>query len=244
MRLKLFITALLTAIVTLTTTAQVPNNDNIFAAINDSNSPYYYPNLMMRYLSGDTLTDQEYHHLYYGYAYQAAYRPLNDNPGMTKVQNIMARIAIETPSVIDIDQLIAACSEAMEYDPFSPKLLNIMAYAYGTAGDTVRENTYATHLQAILRTIAASGTGEKEKEPMHIIFFSHGVDFIAAKGWNQRKGKIISREVEFIPFEVPKNKVKGYFFDYSRVYWNKPDDYTFQRERTWQFNNLKPREYK
>lgn len=244
MRLKLFITALLTAIVTLTTTAQVPNNDNIFAAINDSNSPYYYPNLMMRYLSGDTLTDQEYHHLYYGYAYQAAYRPLNDNPGMTKVQNIMARIAIETPSVIDIDQLIAACSEAMEYDPFSPKLLNIMAYAYGTAGDTVRENTYASHLQAILRTIAASGTGEKEKEPMHIIFFSHGVDFIAAKGWNQRKGKIISREVEFIPFEVPKNKVKGYFFDYSRVYWNKPDDYTFQRERTWQFNNLKPREYK
>ena len=244
MRLKLFITALLTAIVTLTTTAQVPNNDNIFAAINDSNSPYYYPNLMMRYLSGDTLTDQEYHHLYYGYAYQAAYRPLNDNPGMTKVQNIMARIAIETPSVIDIDQLIAACSEAMEYDPFSPKLLNIMAYAYGTAGDTVRENTDASHLQAILRTIAASGTGEKEKEPMHIIFFSHGVDFIAAKGWNQRKGKIISREVEFIPFEVPKNKVKGYFFDYSRVYWNKPDDYTFQRERTWQFNNLKPREYK
>ena len=244
MRLKLFITALLTAIVALTSTAQVPNNDTIFAAINDSNSPYYYPNLMMRYQAGDKLTDQEYHYLYYGYAYQAAYRPLNDNPGMTKVQNIMARIAIETPSVVDIDQLIAACSEAMEYDPFSPKLLNIMAYAYGTAGDTVRENTYATHLQAILRTIAASGTGEKEKEPMHIIFFSHGVDFIAAKGWNQRKGKIISREVEFIPFEVPKNKLKGYFFDYSRVYWNKPDDYTFKRERTWQFNNLKPREYK
>ena len=244
MRLKLFITALLTAIVAFTTTAQVPNNDNIFAAINDSNSPYFYPNLMMRYLAGDTLTDQEYHHLYYGFAYQTAYRPLNDNPGMTKVQNIMARIAIETPSVVDIDQLIAACSEAMEYDPFSPKLLNIMAYAYGTAGDTVRENRYATHLQAILRTIAASGTGEKEKEPMHIIFFSHGVDFIAAKGWNQRKGKIISREVEFIPFEVPKNKLKGYFFDYSRVYWNKPDNYTFQRERTWQFNNLKPREYK
>lgn len=79
---------------------------------------------------------------------------------------------------------------------------------------------------------------------MHIIFFSHGVDFIAAKGWNQRKGKIISRTVEFIPFEAPKNKLKGYFFDYSRIYWNKPDDYTFKRERTWQFNNLKPREYK
>ena len=30
----------------------------------------------------------------------------------------------------------------------------------------------------------------------------------------------------------------------SRVYWNKPEGYTYQRDRTWQFNNLKPRTYK
>lgn len=244
MRLRRVFTALIGALITVAATAQTPDNDKIFAAINDSNSPFYYPNLMMKYQAGEKLTDEQYHYLYYGYAYQAAYRPLNDNPGMTKVQNIMARIAIDTPSVIDIDQLIAAGTEAMEYDPFSPKLLNIMAYAYGTTGDKVREKIYSDHLQAVLRIIAASGTGLKEKEAMHIIFFSHGVDFIAAKGWNQLKGKIISREVEFIPFEAPKDKVKGYYFDYSRVYWNKPDNYTFERERTWQFNNLKPRQYK
>lgn len=244
MRLRRVFTALIGALITIAATAQTPDNDKIFAAINDSNSPFYYPNLMMKYQAGEQLTDEQYHYLYYGYAYQAQYRPLNDNPGMTKVQNIMARIAIDTPSVTDIDQLIAAGTEAMEYDPFSPKLLNIMAYAYGTAGDKVREKIYSDHLQAVLRIIAASGTGLKEKEAMHIIFFSHGVDFIAAKGWNQLKGKIISREVEFIPFEAPKDKVKGYYFDYSRVYWNKPDNYTFERERTWQFNNLKPRQYK
>ena len=244
MSVRGFFATLLLALVSAVATAQVPDNDKIFAAINDSKSDYYYPNLMMRYQAGEPLTDEQYHYLYYGYAYQAAYRPLNDNPGMTKVQNIMARIAIDTPSIADIDELIAACSEAMEQDPFSPKLLNIMAYAYGTVGDRRRENMYADHLAAILRTIASSGSGAKEKEPMHIIFFSHGVDFIAAKGWNQRKGKIISRTVEFVPFDVPKDKLKGYYFDYSRVYWNKPDDYTFQRDRTWQINNMKPREYK
>ena len=240
---RFFITILL-AVVGLVATAQTPDNDKIFAVINDSNSGLYYPNMMMRYQSGEKLTDEEYHHLYYGFAYQAAYRPLNDNPGMTKVQNITARIAIDTPSIADIDELIAACSEAMEMDPFSPKLLNIMAYAYGTAGDRVREQKYADHLAAILRTIELSGTGEKEKEPMHIIFFSHGVDYIAAKGWNQRKGKIISRTVEFVPFDAPKDKLKGYYFDYSRVYWNKPDDYVFEREKSWQINNMKPRPYK
>lgn len=244
MRLKRFLTLSLLLFVGAVAMAQVPDNDKIFAAINDSNSHLYYPNLMLRYQAGEDLTDEEYHHLYYGFAYQAAYRPLNDNPGMTHVQNVMARIAIDTPSVADIDELIAACTEAMEMDPFSPKLLNIMAYAYGTSGDTVREKIYMTHLNAILRTIAASGSGEKDKEPMHIILFSHGVDFIAAKGWNQRKGQIISRTVEFIPFDAPKGKLKGYYFDYSRVYWNKPEDYTFKRERTWQINNLKPKEYK
>ena len=244
MRLKRLFTATLFALISTFAFAIVPDNDKIFAHIHDSSSPFYYPNLMMRYQAGDTLTEEEYHYLYYGFAYQSAYRPLNSNPGMTKVQNIMARLAIDTPSISDIDELIAACTEAMENDPFSPKLLNIMAYAYGTSGDKAREKIYADHLAAILKVIESSGTGAKEKEAMHIIMFSHGLDFIATKGWGSRKGKIISREVEFVPFDIPKGKLKGYFFNYSRIYWNKPEGYTFERERTWQFNNLKPRQYK
>ena len=244
MRLKRLFTATLFALISTFAFAIVPENDKIFAHIHDSSSPFYYPNLMMRYQAGDTLTEEEYHYLYYGFAYQSAYRPLNSNPGMTKVQNIMARLAIDTPSISDIDELIAACTEALENDPFSPKLLNIMAYAYGTSGDKAREKIYADHLAAILRVIESSGTGAKEKEAMHIIMFSHGIDLIASKGWGNRKGKIISREVEFVPFDIPKGKLKGYFFNYSRIYWNKPEGYTFERERTWQFNNLKPRQYK
>ena len=32
--------------------------------------------------------------------------------------------------------------------------------------------------------------------------------------------------------------------NFERIYRNKPEGYTYKRERTWQFNNLKPREYK
>ena len=59
------------------------------------------------------------------------------------------------------------------------------------------------------------------------------------------ESKILSRTVEYIPLmKKTHDKIKGYYFDYSRIYRNKPDDVTFQRDRTWQFNNLKPREYK
>ena len=159
-------------------------------------------------------------------------------------QEIMARISIDKPSVHDIDELIAAGIAAMEHDPFSPTLLNILVYAYGASGDKVRELAYSNHLKGILKCIEQSGDGLKEKSPMHIIMFSHGLDYIASKGIQYKKSTIISRTVEFVPFVTPQNKAKGYYFDYSRVYWNKPENYTFKRERTWQFNNLKPREYK
>lgn len=242
--MKVFIAILSMLFVVATSSAITPNNDHIFANINDVNSPLYYPNLMLRYKEGKAMSAEEYHHLYYGYAFQPSYKPLEVNSAMTRVQEIMARISIDTPSVQDIDELIAAGIAAMEFDPFSPTLLNILTYAYGASGDRVRELAYSEHMRGILQCIEESGDGLKEKSPMHIIMFSHGLDYIASKNINHRKGQIISRTVEFVPFDYPRDKVKGYYFDYSRVYWNKPDNYTFKRERTWQFNNLKPREYK
>ena len=241
---KIFVILVALFAVSATVKAGTPINDNIFANITNVDSPFYYPNLMLRYKEGRVLTDIEYHHLYYGYAFQPSYKPLEVNPSMTRVQEIMSRISIDQPTVHDIDELIAAGIAAMEYDPFSPTLLNILVYAYGASGDKVRELAYSEHLQGVLRCIEQSGDGLKEKSPMHIIMFSHGLDYIASKNINYLKGRIISRTVEFVPFDFPRNKVKGYYFDYSRVYWNKPENYTFKSERTWQFNNLKPREYK
>ena len=242
--MKRFLVILLSLFVGVSVFAGTPDNDRIFAIINDVDSPFYYPNLMLRYKEGRTMSDDEYHHLYYGYAFQPSYKPLEVNAAMTRVQEIMARVSIEKPSVHDIDELIAAGIAAMEHEPCSPTLLNILTYAYGSSGDRVRELAYSEHLRGILRCIEQSGDGLKEKTPMHIIMFSHGLDYMASKGINYLKGRIISRTVEFVPFDFPKNRVKGYYFDYSRVYWNKPENYTFKRERTWQFNNLKPREYR
>lgn len=242
--MKRFFTILCALFAVASAFAVTPDNDRIFANINDVNSPFYYPNLMLRYKNGNPLSSEEYHHLYYGYAFQPSYKPLEVNPGMTRVQEIMARLSIDRPSIQDIDELIAAGIAAMEHDPFSPSLLNILVYAYGSTGDRVRELAYSEHLNGILRCIEESGDGLKEKSPMHIIMFSHATDFMASKSIEYRKSSIISRTVEFVPFLKLKDKIKGYYFDYSRVYWNKPDNYTFKRERTWQFNNLKPREYK
>ena len=225
--------------------AQTPDNDDIYAKIADSASPYYYPNLKMRYDQWvEPMTEAELHYLYYGYAFQQDYKPLDNNPYLTRVLEIMAKVALEEPAVSDIDELVVTAMQAYERDPFSPQILNILAYASGALGDKEREKAFYERLNGVLGVIASSGDGLKEKSAMHIIMFSHALDYIASKGWSYGKSRVISRTVEYVPFEVARNKVKGYYFDFSRVYWNKPENYTFKRERTWQFNNLKPREYR
>ena len=239
------LTLIAVAMLAATSYAHTPDNDDIYAKTAAIDSPFYYPNLKMKYDNWETpLSDEEMYYLYYGYAYQPEYKPLVSDPYQTRVMEIMSKIAIEEPMVSDLDELLVSATQSLESDPFSPQMLNIMAYAYGALGDKAREQAYYDRMNAVIKVISDSGDGLREKSPMHIIMFSHGLDLIAAKGWNYRKSQVISRTVEFVPFEVPHNKVKGYYFDFSRIYWNKPEGYTFKRARTWQFNNLKPREYK
>ena len=69
--------------------AKVPDEEDIQNKTMDAESPFYYPSLMMRYNAGDeTLTDEDYHYLYYGYAYQESYKPLDSNPDLDKLLSV------------------------------------------------------------------------------------------------------------------------------------------------------------
>lgn len=225
---------------------RVPDEDDILHQTLSATSPYYYTNLMLKYRNGaEKLTEEEYFYLYYGYLYQESYRPFVDNRALDEMLLIMSSIDVEMPSVVQLQSLIESGMEAMELDPFNPKVLNMLAFAYGALGDAQREQLYFDHLNGVLHTIESSGTGLKESSPWHILMFSHAYDLLASKGYQYGQSRIISRNVEYVPLtKVLKDKIKGFYFDYSRVYRNKPDEVVIKRDRTWQFNNLKPREYK
>lgn len=248
--IQIFI-SIVVAVMTITTlSAQereviVPNEDDILAKTLDTSSPYYYTNLMLKYRIGnEPLTEMEYYYLYYGFLYQEGYKPFAENTALDSMLSIMADIDPERPMVWQLEALIEKGIQAMEVDPFNPKMLNILAYAYGALDDPYREKLYFDHLNGILRAIELSGTGLKEEDAWHILMFSHAYDMVAAKGYNYNEARIISRTTEFIPLTRKQDNIKGFYFDYSRVYRNKPDDVTFKRDRTWQFNGLKPQEYK
>lgn len=229
--------------------AKTPVEEDILDKTLDSGSPYYYSGLLMRYNAGDaTLTDEDYHYLYYGYAYQDSYKPLETNPHLDKVLLLASSVDPDAPNVATLEALVSACTDALEKDPFSPKLLNVMAFAYGALGDREREKAYSDRMNGIVRTILSSGDGLTQTTPRHILMFDHALDVLAAEGLHCDKSRVVSRTVEFVPlvspYVVDGKKRKGFYFDFGRIYRNKPEGYTYKRDRTWQFNNLKPRTYK
>lgn len=244
---RLLLAALL--ILPLLSSAKIPDEEDIKRKIFDPQSKYYYINLLMKYDALERLDPEEYHYLYYGYVYQESYKPTASNPSADELYATLPGLNTDKPDSEQIEQIILHCNRALESDPFNPTMLNLLVFAYGAKGDKVKEEAYFRHMQGIMETIKSSGDGRSEKYPMHILMFSHAIDVVTSLGLQSRRPQIISRNVEIVPLvkphEVPDGKkIRGYYFDYSRIYRNKPEGATFKRERTWQFNNLGVKEYK
>ncbi len=231
-----------------TSVAKVPDEDDILRRVTAAGE-YYYPNMMMRFMAGDsTLTAANYHYLYYGYAYEPSYKPLDSNPDMDKLLLLASGLEIDNPNIETLRSILSAAKGVLSRDPFNPKVWNVMAYAYGALGMKAEEQAAFRRFESILETIDSSGSGIAESSPQHILMFDHALDAMAAKGMIHGKSRIVSRTVEFIPLvaplEVDGRKVRGIYYDFGRVYRNKPDSVSYKRDRTWQFNNLPVREYK
>lgn len=223
--------------------ARVPLESELRARIESPDSAQYYPALMARYRAADTtLTADDYHCLYYGYAYQPEYRPLDTDPALDRFFAAIGELNVDVPDPANLAEILAAGEATLERDPFSPQVLNLMAFAHSLLRNDDKAQQYFTRMNRVLQTIADSGDGLTEKSPRHILMFSHAFDLLGSENLPYGDSRIVSRTVEYIPLRHKTDGVKGYYFDYSRIYSKKPET-PYKRPRTWRFNNLKIRKW-
>lgn len=235
--LKILLYAAVTVVPYMAMPQQAPDNDLILANTMDSSSPYYYPSLMERYKAGDTtLTEEDYRYLYYGFAFTPDYHPLASIPSESMTLMALER-ADAMPNEENMRDVIRCATETMASDPFSPSNLNFLTYAYGALGDTINERINYDRLNKVLAAIRSSGTGLTEKSPMHVIRLSHAADVLGTLGLSVTKRLVVSRTTEYISVanEEGRRLSKGYYFDYSRIFWGDPEDLP-QKPRRWKIN--------
>ena len=150
-----------------TVRTQAPDNDAILRETINSASPYYYPTLFTRYLTGDTtLTDTDYRYLYYGFVWRPEYKPFETPAARDKILQILEADSLNEA---DYRRVIAYGNEVLKKEPFDPGAINFLIYAYGGIGDTLNERINYYRLQGVLNAIKSSGTGLSEESPWHII---------------------------------------------------------------------------
>ena len=218
---------------------QAPENEQILSDIMNGLSPYYYPSLFMRYMEGDTtLTMDDYRHLYYGYAWQPEYEPFDKPQAKDDLLRLIA-VTKDSLSLENAEKIIDLANEVMKSDPFSPGNLNILVYGYGSIGNKVQEKINYRRLQMVIKTIQSSGTGLKEASPWHVLSFSHATDMMAYLNLDYGTRRVVSRTTEYIPlaFRLPGG-VKGYYFNFERMYWHRPDKMPEKESAGWEFNGI------
>jgi hypothetical protein len=199
--------------------AQVPDNEAISAAVGNPASRFYYPVLIDRYLKGDmTLDADDYRHLYYGFAAQDDYRPLDPLRGENELLMEVER-GIDS---LNAQRIIELAGVVMQSDPFNPSAVNLMTYAYNLLGDSEKERISAARLAGIFGAIEGSGDGETKNSPWHVIWFTHVNDFLAMKGYTPRSRSYANVRVEYVQLEDSDRGRRGFYFDIGRIYSKPP----------------------
>lgn len=198
----------------------VPDNLHIRMTVQDASSPYWYDKLFKRYMEGDTtLSQTDYHYLYYGYAFQDSYRPQEAVPARDMVLELIGKGGTMTEE--DARRALGYAMEVMKADPFSPSNINFMTYLNAKLGNEAGAAVNADRFAKILAVIEASGEGTAEKSPWHVLWSAHGHDILMSRGLEVRRTYIISKDVEYAMLERRDEAGnKGYYFDYSRMYIN------------------------
>jgi hypothetical protein len=113
-----------------------------------------------------------------------------------------------------------------------------MTFAYGILGDTINERISADRFNKIISTIKSSGTGLRENSPMHVLRHEHVNDLLLAKGVHIVNRTVRSTKVEYVQVQRNGRNAKGYFFNFERIYWRRPEMIPEREKSNWMINGM------
>ncbi|HEU4791608.1 MAG TPA: DUF4919 domain-containing protein, partial [Flavobacterium sp.] len=139
MKKIILITAILIATFSKTYAQEIsfkaPDYELIKKNIQDKKSNYYYPKLLERMISNDTLlTNEDYRHLYFGYVFNSKYDAYYRSPDEEKLGKYFTSDSIYEK---DYDEIIKLSEHSISLFPFDLRQMNYLGYIYHLKGDNV-----------------------------------------------------------------------------------------------------------
>lgn len=197
---------------------EVVDFDQISEEISYVGSKNYYPDLYTRYVMGDTtLNLHQYRLLYYGYAFQESYAPLDNSPIKDSISVHLEKYGEKMEQEQSL-QLVDLIRKALVQEPFNLRLLNLLGYAYQQTGDIQNALISARNLNAITEVILSSGSGIDKEYPWVLLYRKDLYDLMTMLGGTPSRRIYITTTVEYYHLKEKINDVRGFYFDLSKIY--------------------------
>ena len=181
-----------------TATVEIPDMEKIENAVRDSRSPYYYPDLMKKYLGNDTtMTLQDFRHLYLGYASQEDYNPYRTVEIPERIEKLYAQ-TVHTES--ECDSLIQYARIALSDIPFDLRQINFLIYGLRQKGETEEANLWEYRLKGIIQAI-----------------LSDEYNIVNRQGFTATEFTFVEPYFDYISIEKNPLKIEGFYFNVKKL---------------------------
>ena len=183
-------------------------------------SEYYYPTLLKAFLSNDTtMTDQDYHYLYYGIMFQEDYNPYRPNPfaeELKATQPLYFRHG--TLSRNEKQQIQRLAEKMLANNPLSLTQLSYLVYVYEQLGKQNLANIWRNKLNHLILTISRSGSGSDKEHAIVISDPSHEFEFFNLSGATVESQEFQEPYYERVTVRLPgATDTKEYWFDLHHI---------------------------
>ncbi len=194
-----------------------PDYKAIEKEISDKKSNYYYPKLMERFVSNDTLlTNEEYQHLYLGYVFQPKYNAFWKSPDEAKLRQFYGKDSIEAK---DYDEIIKLTTHSISEFPFDLRQLNFLSYVYHLKGDDKSADIASLKFHNIMNAILSTGDGKTCETGFHVILVEH--EYVMLNVFElESTSQALVGNCDYLSFEKGKYKVDGIYFNIEKMLEN------------------------
>ncbi len=214
--IALFLCSSVTALLA-TTTIEVPDFEKIERAINDRQSPYYYPDLMKKFHSNDTtMTLPEFRHLYYGYALQEDYSPYRIQTTIPSTIKQLYANNVDRTQVV-CDSIIAYAHKCLNNVPFDLRQMHILQTYLTKRGNEAEAALWRYRFNGILQAILSSGDGKTPETAWHVIFTTEEYNVLNLQGHQVTERTFVEPYFDYIAVKKNPINVEGFYFNILKI---------------------------
>lgn len=192
-----------------------PNYKQIERNVKDTSSPYYYPNLLERYLDGDsTFNTEERRHVYFGYVYQSQYIPSDTSEYNGKLAEILSK---QSFTAQDYNNILLYADALLQEDPFNLRALNAKLLVYAQQNSVPEYMKVMNQRKIVQDAIVSTGDGMSEKTPFYVIKVAHEYDLLGFLGYKFGGSDKIVKNCNYLTLAPNRFGVERVYFEISPV---------------------------